>query len=91
MKKLGLIWVFLLSGCMGSVPVRMEFPELPEPLRQSCAELTTIEGTNITLSGLVKSVSDNYSKYHECKVKQEAFVEWYEIQKKIWDEAAPKD
>ena len=29
--------------------------------------------------------SNNYTTYYECTVKHDAFIEWYEVQKKIYE------
>ena len=75
-----------LAGCATSVPVVIKFPEAPDVLMEKCSELKMIEGDTTTLSNLIKTVTINYTAYHECAVKQEAWTEWYQSQKKIFEE-----
>lgn len=89
MKKLAVIGILLLTGCMTKpVPVKMEFPNAPQSLLKKCEELKTIEpkagGTPIT--ELLKSVVANYTLYHECSNKVDGWNEWYTNMKKIYDE-----
>jgi hypothetical protein len=38
-----------------------------------------------TLSDVAKTVTNNYTTYYDCAVKHDAFVEWYNIQKNIFE------
>lgn len=78
--------VFLLAGCFASVPVKRNFPEVPVELMASCPELKTVEQGTTQLSKVITVVADNYSQYHECKIKVDTWIEWYNSQKKIFDE-----
>lgn len=73
----------MLSGCITAAPVVYKFPEVPQQLREACAELATVQDQEQQLSELLKTVTDNYSKYHECAVKQRGWVEWYEFNKNL--------
>jgi uncharacterized lipoprotein len=86
MKKLLLLSVIFLSACSTVVPVKQQFPALPEELSQTCKPLETIEGTTTTLSNLMEVVAKNYSTRHECAAQLEAVLEWYNKQKKIFEE-----
>jgi len=66
--------------------VQQKFPELPEPLTQTCKPLQTIEGKTTTLSNLMEVVAKNYSTRHECAAQLEAILEWYTEQKKIFEQ-----
>lgn len=87
MKKLLLLipTFFMLAGCFGTVPVKRNFPEIPEELKVSCPDLKTIEKGTTQLSVVITAVTDNYTQYHECKVKVDAWKEWYNSQKQIFD------
>ncbi len=37
------------------------------------------------LSKVIEVVAENYTQYHECKLKVDAWVEWYKQQKQISD------
>lgn len=81
-----LLLVLLLAGCSTVVPVKQKFPDMPAELTQSCKPLTLIEGEKTTLSKLMETVAKNYGFYHECAADKAAVKEWYQEQKKIFDE-----
>jgi len=77
----------MCTGCSTTVPVTAKFPDAPETLLQKCPEkLQTIEGDKINIVDFTKVVVINYGTYHECAVKNDAWIEWYNIQKKIFNE-----
>ncbi len=80
-----LIPLVLLCGCSTTVPVKAKFPDAPEPLMEKCIPLIKLQD-EAKLSDVAKNMSYNYSLYHECSVKVEAWQEWYTSQKKIFDE-----
>jgi len=80
-----LIAVFL-SGCSTVVPVKQKFPQVPETLMKSCPPLEKLKDEAL-LSDVAKSVTLNYSTYHGCAVKNDAWIEWYQLQKNIHEEA----
>ncbi len=80
-----LISLLFLTGCSTTVPVAMKFPSVPPELTEACPELDkTPEGTT-QLSKTLEVVVKNYSKYHQCKSKVEAWNEWYKENQKIYD------
>ena len=85
MNKALLLSVLLLTGCATSVPVTMNFPQVPEDLKTACPNLGIIEPTTDKLSKVVEVVSTNYGTYHECKIKVDAWIQWYDVQKKIYE------
>jgi hypothetical protein len=90
-KNTLLIWtlfivaVFVLLGCSTTVPVTAKFPDVPERLLQRCPQLEKLEN-EAKLSDISKTVSNNYTTYYECAVKDDAWIEWYQIQKKIFEQ-----
>lgn len=85
MKKLLLLSIFLLvTGCASTVPVKMSFPEVPEDLKTACADLKDTEPTT-KLSEVLTVVTQNYGQYHECRIKMDAWIEWYNTQKTIFN------
>ena len=74
-----------LTGCFKSIPVKMDFPDVPSELKQSCPDLKQNESQEQKLSKIIEVVSENYSSYHECKIKVDAWIEWYNLQKQISD------
>ena len=85
-KLLALVLSFALVGCVG-VPIERKFPGTPESLKQSCPDLQTVRDDNTQLSELMIVVTSNYKLYHECQIKVEAWQEWYNTQKKIFEDA----
>ena len=79
-----LLLVLLLTGCSTTVPVTSKFPEPPKYSLQTCPQLQLLkEGSK--LSEVATTVTINYSTYYECAVKNDAWIEWYQIQKNIYE------
>ena len=85
MKYLILAFAVLLTGC-GTAPVVMKFPEVPEALMQKCEELEKVPANTKQLSTTAEVVIRNYGKYHVCRIKVEEWQEWYNANKKIFNE-----
>lgn len=85
-KALALILSLALVGCVG-VPVERKFPGVPETLKQSCPDLQTVAEDNTKVSELMIIVTSNYKEYHTCQIRVESWQEWYETQKKIFEDA----
>jgi hypothetical protein len=86
MKYLSIAMVLVLSACATTVPVVAKFPDEPgKAAMERCPQLTTVEN-GVKLSELTKTVTMNYSTYYECAVKVDAWQEWYQIQKKIFED-----
>ena len=79
-----LLLVLILTGCSTTVPVTAKFPDVPERLLVKCPQLEKLEN-EAKLSDISKPVTNNYTTYYECAVKHDAFVEWYQIQKRIFE------
>lgn len=82
--KYTIILTMFLTGCTTIVPVKVDFPKAPDTLKQKCSELSKVKD-QANLSDIAKIVSDNYTKYHECSMKNDSWIDWYETQKKIFD------
>lgn len=75
---------FFLSGCVGT-PVKPTFPDAPQDLLKECPELIEISPETTKLSETISVVTENYGLYHECRVKTQLWVEWYNQQKQIFN------
>jgi hypothetical protein len=84
-RLLAFIPVVLLTGCLNT-PVARHFPEVPEELKTACPSLEQVDPTTTKLSEVVRVVTDNYTQYHECRVKVDAWIEWYKTQRSIFEE-----
>lgn len=86
MKILLLIGVMLLAGCAAKpVPVKQKFPASPTTLMQPCPDLKLLP-KDVKLSDVAKTINENYSLYHECSIKSQGWIDWYNAQKKIFEE-----
>ena len=87
MKKL-IILILLLSGC-SSVPqkpsMQRHFPDAPKYVTEKCPDMETIPEDEKQFSNAISTVVNNYLLYQECKIKVDMWNEWYNIQKKNFD------
>jgi len=51
---------------------------------QKCPSLAKLSD-DTKLSEIAKTVTSNYTSYHECSIKLDAWIEWYGIQKQIYE------
>jgi len=82
---LALILLFvllLLCGCT-TVPVTAKFPDAPK-YTDRCPQLQKLND-GAKLSEVASTVNVNYSTYYDCAVKNDAWIEWYQIQKRIFE------
>lgn len=84
-RLLVLIPAILLTGCLNT-PVARHFPEVPDELKTACPSLEQVDPNTTKLSEVVRVVTDNYTQYHECRVKVDAWIEWYKTQRSIFEE-----
>ena len=74
----------LLVGCSTTVPVTARFPEPPKYATEPCPQLQKLNN-DAKLSDVATTVTVNYSTYYECAVRNDSWIEWYKIQKNIFD------
>ena len=86
MKYAIILFSLILAGCSTSVPVKIKFPDVPEGLMAKCEDLEKLPADTKQLSKTAESVIKNYSKYHQCRIKVEEWQEWYNANKKLYDE-----
>ena len=87
MKRLLILPVFLfLSACSTTVPVKRTFPDVPEELKTACPDLKQVPEGTTELSKTLSVVVDNYGQYKECQIKVDLWTDWYDKQKKIFEE-----
>ena len=79
-----IILAFLATGCSTTVPVTARFPEVPERLLDKCPQLEKSKEES-KLSDIAKTITNNYTTYYECAVKNDAWIEWYQLQKHIFE------
>lgn len=80
-----LLFLLILTGCSTTVPVKVKFPEVPNKLIEKCPQLQKLQDDS-KLSDISKTITVNYTTYYECAVKNDAWIEWYNVQKHIFEE-----
>ena len=85
MKKLLIVLAVLSLPACVTVPVERKFPAVPTELMTSCPPLVTVDSSTTRLSIVIDAVVTNYGQYQACDVKVDAWIEWYDTQKKIFD------
>ena len=83
MKLAVVVSLLLLTGCVAT-PVAREFPAVPAGLTAACAALIDVPATD-KLSVVLTTVTRNYTQYQECSIRVDAWNQWYNEQKKIFD------
>lgn len=93
MKKISvLILSLLLTGCLSTphapppAPPKRTFPSVPDDLLVACADLKVVDIKTEKLSELIKTVSENYGMYHDCKDRLDHWIKWYQQQKSIFND-----
>ena len=85
MKIIVLVLALSLTACSTLVPVTMTFPEAPgRQAMVACPNLQKLKDDAL-LSDVSRTVTINYSTYYECAVKTDAWIEWYQIQRHIFE------
>ena len=84
MKKLMLISMLLISGCV-SVPIDRTFPKIPNSFREPAPDLKPLSMKNPQLSDIISNANDNYSEYYKLRNRYNEWVNWYDTQKKIFE------
>ena len=79
-----LLLLILMSGCTTVVPVTVKFPDVPDRIKIKCPQLKTLN-EEAKLSDVAKTITENYTTYYECAVRNDAWIEWYETQKIIFE------
>ena len=80
-----LLIILLLAGCSTTVPVKQKFPNASPELMKKCESLKKIEGDKVAITDMLKVIVQNYSLYYECSTKVDGWQDWYNEQKKIFD------
>jgi len=81
-----IVLAFLITACSTAVPLTQNFPDAPDMLKEKCPELKTIQGEKVTIIEFTKTVSENYTTYYQCAGRTDAWIDWYNQQKKIWEQ-----
>ena len=82
-----IVLAFLITACSTAVPLAQNFPAAPDILLEKCPTLKTIEGEKISIVDFTRTVSENYTTYYQCAGRTDAWIDWYNQQKKIWEQS----
>lgn len=85
MKLLVLLPAIILAGCTTVVPVKQKFPEPVTELKERCPDLMQIQGDKVSITDMLKTIVQNYNTYYTCANKVEGWNEWYDSQKKVFE------
>jgi len=77
-------FIAMCTGCSTTVPVVAKFPAVPVTLLEKCPTLQKVTD-DAKLSDISKTITVNYTTYYECAVKHDAFIDWYQVQKNIFE------
>ena len=77
-------YLIVLSLLLTSCAVNRTFPDIPPSLKEECENLKTVPNDTTKLSDALEIITNNYTLYHTCKYKNQAWLTWYEEQKKIF-------
>jgi hypothetical protein len=81
---IAILFVVMCAGCSTVVPVTAKFPDAPATIMQQCPQLEKLNA-DAKLSDVAKTVTINYTTYYECAIKNDAWIEWYGVQKNIFE------
>ena len=80
-----ILFSFILTGCSLFSHEIPKFPDYPKEIGEKCPDLDKVKEGETKLSEVVKVVTTNYSKYHECQTKVDLWVQWYNEQKSNYE------
>ena len=75
-----------MLGCSTTVPLRQSFPQAPIELLTPAGNLTPPDPNKKSLTDMLENVNENYGKYYDLQQKYNSWIEWYNSNKKIFDE-----
>ena len=63
----------------------MSWPEAPVVLLEPASNLKSLPEDKKTLTDLIENANENFGTYYQIKSKYEAWQEWYNSQKKVYE------
>jgi hypothetical protein len=63
----------------------MPWPEAPVNLLEPASNLKPLPEDKKTLTDLIENANENFGTYYQIKSKYEAWQEWYNSQKKVYE------
>ena len=86
MKAIILGLAVILAGCSTPTPVKRSFPDVVADLKEKCPTLQTVDGKEVSITDMLKTIVKNYGTYYECSNKVDGWNEWYTKQKKVFED-----
>jgi hypothetical protein len=80
-----ILFLVIVAGCSTTVPVKQKFPNATPELMKKCESLRKVEGDKVAITEMLKVIVHNYSLYYECSTKVDGWQDWYNEQKKIFE------
>jgi hypothetical protein len=66
--------------------LHQKFPTAPDSLLSPAEDLTPPDQNKLSLADMLENVNENYGKYYALQEKYNTWIEWYNNNKKIFDE-----
>ena len=63
----------------------MAWPEAPSSLTEPATNLDPLPADKKSLADLIQNANENFGKYYQLKEKYEAWQNWYNTQKQIYE------
>jgi hypothetical protein len=77
-----------IAGCATKVaPVSLKWPDAPTELMEPADDLTTLKPEQTRLSDLIDNANINFSRYYILKDRYEAWQQWYNTHRQIYQGA----
>jgi len=77
-----------LVGCASKVaPVALKWPDAPAELMEPPEQLVPLDANQTRLSDLIDNANTNFSKYYTLKDRYEAWQNWYNTHRQIYQGA----
>ena len=77
--------LMILPGCSTTVPLKINFPEVPSQLMEQAPDLKPVPADKKEFSDLLENVNENYGTYYDVRERFNAWIEWYKTQKEIFE------
>ena len=84
-NRLEVLVTYFDSICIGEGEEAKSVVVVDNPSVDS-SDVVTVSKAMTKLGGFEKTVVDNYTLYHECSIKSQAWIEWYKAHKKIFED-----
>ena len=67
------------------MPLSPKFPKVSSDLLEASSDLKPLPEDKKTLTDLIENANENYGTYYDLKGKYDSWIEWYNVQKQIFE------